>query len=263
MQSAAELRRRADALVAAGRYKEAAIAYRQEAAIYRKNGDLNGAKVEEMKADRWTSDIQLYAHLPRFQPTATRLVLGKFEPPYGCYLGAFLDRDDRLGRAFNANDQRHQNPEAFGNLTGKKLASAFCYLAYGRRFPSEWVQFLKEQNVVPHIAWEPNEGLSPVRDDAYLRRFAQDAARADWPIFLRFASEMNGDWTRYGGNPAAYRQTWQGVYSVIVPTAPKVAMVWCVNVIPEQPIPSFYPGDDYVDWVWASISMPCRTTTTI
>jgi hypothetical protein len=249
MESAAELRRRAETLVAQRRYKEAAEAYRSEAAIYRRNGDVNGAKVEEMKAARWTSDVRLYVHLPDYRPAKYRAALAKIEPPYGCGIGAFLDRDDRLGKPFFANDQTHCDPERFGNLTGKKLASVFCYLSYGRRFPREWVQWLKEKNVIPHIAWEPNDGLAPVRDDAYLRQFASDLARADWPVFIRFASEMNGDWTRYGGDPTAYRETWKMVYSLLNAATSNAIMVWCVNVIPEKPIPSFYPGDAFVDWV--------------
>jgi hypothetical protein len=81
------------------------------------------------------------------------------------------------------NWQSHRDPEAFARRTGKKLASVFCYVSYGQRFPSRWVQRLKRQNVAPHIAWEPNRGLGQVRNDEYLRRFAADAARADCPIF--------------------------------------------------------------------------------
>ncbi|MDX1934548.1 MAG: glycosyl hydrolase [Capsulimonadales bacterium] len=249
MQSAAELRRLADALVAKGRYREAAEMYRREAAIYRKNGDVNGAKVEEMKAARWTSDIRLYAHLPDYRPASYRTALSKLEPPYGCALGAFLDRDERLGQPFRANDQRHGDPTKFGELTGKKLASVFCYLSYGRRFPREWVEWLKERNIVPHIAWEPNSGLGSVREDAYLRQFARDLAAADWPVIVRFASEMNGDWTAYGRDPAAYKDAWRLVHRVLNDATDKAVMVWCVNVIPEKPIPSFYPGDEHVDWV--------------
>ncbi len=249
-ESAAELRRRAEAFVRQGRYAEAADCYRREAAIYRRNGDFDGAKVEEMKADRWTSTLRLFAHLPDYRPAATRTQLAKFEQPYGCCIGAFLDRDERLGRSFtDENSQSHYDPDAFGQMTGKKLASAFCYVSYGRRFPSRWVSRLKDQGVVPHIAFEPNQGLEVVDDDEYLRGFARDAAQADWPVFLRFASEMNGDWTRYGGDPLRYKIKWATVQKVMAKFAPNVAMVWCVNAIPEKPIPSFYPGDGYVDWV--------------
>ena len=121
METAASLRRRAEQLVQAGRYAEAAIAYRQEAAIYRKNGDTEGAKVEEAKADRWTSSVRLYAHLsPGSRPQWVPYHLAKHEPPYGCYLGAFIDRDERAGDDFtDENFQSHRDPDAFGRLTGK------------------------------------------------------------------------------------------------------------------------------------------------
>ena len=255
METAAALRRRAENAVQAGRYNEAAQAYRQEAEIYRRNGDTEGAKVEEAKADRWASSVWLYAHgVKGSRPPSAPARLAKHEPEYGCYLGAFLDRDERAGQAFqDENFQTHRDPEAFARLTGKKLASVFCYVAYGRPFPSRWVEFLKAQNVAPHIAWEPNNGLGVVNDDAYLRGFAQDCARAGCPLFLRYASEMNGGWTRYGTDALQYKIKWGIVRDVMARYAPNVAMVWCVNNIPERTIEKFYPGDEYVDWVGVNL----------
>ncbi|GAB4463539.1 MAG: hypothetical protein OHK0029_32370 [Armatimonadaceae bacterium] len=247
-ESAFALRRRADAMVAQGRFNEAAELYRREAAIYRKNGDLNAAIVEESKADRYGSTLRLFIHLPG-SLLLSRENLALHEPPYGCYLGAFLDRDERLGQGFMENSQIHRDPSRFAELTGKKLASVYCYLQYGRPFPSGWVERLKRQGVAPHIAFEPNNGLDSVQDDGYLREWAQAAGRAQCPIFLRFASEMNGDWTRYGGDPRLYKRKWGTVYSRMRQFAPNVAMVWCVNHIPETNIPEYYPGDNYVDWV--------------
>lgn len=250
-ESAAELRRRADALVGQGRYAEAADCYRKEAAIYRSKGDINGAIVEEAKADRYTSTVRLYVHLPGDPPGAGPQTgpLAKHEPAYGCYIGAFLDRDDQLGRGFMFNDQIHKDPTDFARITGKKLASVFCYLNWGRPFPNGWVEKLRNQGVAPHIAWEPNQGLQVVQDDAYLTQFAQQAGRAGCPIFLRYASEMNGDWVRYGGNPEEYKRKWILVQKRFAQYAPNVAMIWCANHIPEVPIPLYYPGDEYVDWV--------------
>jgi hypothetical protein len=248
MQTAAEWRRLADSLVAQERYREAAAAYRKEAAIYRKLGDPNAAIIEEAKADRWSSEIKLFARLPGARPPAFG-ALEKHEPAYGCYLGAFIDRDERLGRGVMFNDQTHRSPDAFGQMVGKKHASAFCYLNWGRPFPAQWCEFLRRQNVAPHIAWEPNQGLGQVREDDYLINFARQAGRANVPIFLRYASEMNGDWTAYGDNPAEYIDRWKMVYRVMTRYAPNVAMLWCVACIPERRIPLFYPGDSYVDWV--------------
>lgn len=250
MESAAEWRRRAEAFVKQGRYAEAADAYRREAAVYRRRGDLNAAQVEEGKADRWSSEVRLFVASPAARPPGSSTRRARWEPEYGCCVGAFLDRDERLDGPFlDENFQSHRSPESFGRLTGKRPASVFCYLAYGRRFPSRWVAWLKRQGVAPHLAWEPNQGLDAVQDDDYLRRFADDAARAECPVFLRFASEMNGGWTRYGGDPLRYKRTWGLVKQVMERRAPNVAMVWCVNAIPEKPIPLYYPGDDYVDWV--------------
>lgn len=253
MESAALLRRKADAAVKAGRYAEASDLYAREAAIYRKNGDVNGAKVQEMRSDRYRSGIQLFAHLKgaRIAAAAPKAgALAKWEPAYGCYVGGFIDRDERLGRAFvDENHQKHYAPSEFSGVVRKKHASVFCYCSYGRPFPARWVAHLRSYGVAPHIAWEPNGGLAAVRDDAYLRSFAEAAARARCPIFLRFASEMNGDWTRYGGNARAYKEKWALVKRVMERYAPNVAMVWCVNCIPEKPIADFYPGDDLVDWV--------------
>jgi hypothetical protein len=249
MESAAELRRKADKAAAEGRFTEAAELYRKEAAIYRKKGDINGAKVEEMKADRYSSSVRLFAHLSGARPWMPTN-LSKWEPPYGCYLGGFIDRDERLGEPFNdENFQTHQNPDAFARLVGKKHASLFCYVSYGKKFPSRWAERLRRQRVAPHIAWEPNQGLGAVSDDAYLRGFAQDCAATRIPIFLRFASEMNGEWTSYHGNPTLYKQKWALIARIFRQIAPNVALLWCVNSIPEKNINEYYPGDEWVDWV--------------
>jgi hypothetical protein len=250
MESAAGWRRRAERLVRQGRFAEAADAYRREAALYRRLGDHNAAEVEDSKADRWSSELRLFVQGAGSQPAVAPAPPARWEPPYGCYLGAFLDRDERLGEPFrDENGQAHRDPALFGQLTGRKLASVFCYLSYGQRFPSRWVARLKAQGIAPHIAWEPNRGLAAVQDDAYLRGFADDAARADCPLFLRFAGEMNGDWTRYGGDPLRYKTAWGIIRRVMARRAPNVALVWCVNAIPQKPIPLFYPGDASVDWV--------------
>ncbi len=64
LQSAFRLRRQAEQALARGRYAEAAALFRREAAARRAMGDFGGAKAEEIKADRYTSDLRLFAHLP-------------------------------------------------------------------------------------------------------------------------------------------------------------------------------------------------------
>ncbi len=177
---------------------------------------------------------------PAYCATGT---LGPYEPASGCYIGAYIELDGHI----------KGDVEAFQELAGKPHATFFRYVGYGQPFPFEWARSLKAAGVVPHIAWEPNHGLSVVRDDDYLRGWAEAARHAGVPIFLRYASEMNGTWQAYSGNPAEYIKKWRLVYRVIKQTAPNVVMVWCPFATPRPTIPSYYPGDEYVDWVGVNI----------
>jgi hypothetical protein len=229
-------RQLADACVAAGLYAQAVEAYRKEAASYRAKGDVNAALIEEAKANGWDARAVLHR---REVVHAVKRAGAKFEPPFGCYLGATVEVDPRV----------RGNYARFAELTGRSHAIYFDYCHYGQRFPREWAARAKAAGAALQIAWEPNNGLDRVRDDAYLQQFAQDAAAAGLPIFLRYACEMNGDWTAWSGNPARFIASWRTVAGVIRRLAPNVAMVWAPNALPEANIPSFYPGDEWVDWV--------------
>lgn len=165
--------------------------------------------------------------------------LAKWEPESGAYLGAYVVQDKSIGGSM----------DAFNRLTGRKHASFFKYVGYGQPFPKEWVKEVIAAGAFPQIALEPNGGLEQVKDDAYLRGFADEAKKAGVPVFIRFASEMNGSWTAYGGDSGLYIRTWRLVHDVFEKRAPNAAMVWTVLNVPEKPIEEYYPGDEYVDWV--------------
>jgi hypothetical protein len=126
------------------------------------------------------------------------------------------------------------------------------YLGYGRTFPNKFVKHLKRHRAAAQIAWEP-KSLDDVVDNDYLRGFARAARRSRTPIFLRFASEMNGDWVPYSGDPAKYIEKFRLVAKVMKEEAPNVAMVWCPFEIPVRTIQDYYPGADVVDWVGLNV----------
>lgn len=171
------------------------------------------------------------------------LALEKLEPPYGCYIGAFIERDEVV----------RGDIKLFEELTGKKHASYITYVGYGSPFPIDWVRKVIEANAIPHIAWEPNDGLDVVRDDEYLRSWARQAAQFDFPIMLRFASEMNGAWSAYFGDPRKYIAKWRLVANVMRAEAPNVVMLWAPFCMPKENINAYYPGDEFVDWVGVNI----------
>lgn len=169
--------------------------------------------------------------------------LAPFEPPTGCYIGAYIEKDP-VAKGDIA---------AFERLTGRKHASYFHYVGYGQPFPFEWTARLRAAHAMPHIAWEPNDGLAAVKDDEYLRGWAEACAHFADPILLRFASEMNDEWEVWSGDPDLFIRKWRMVYNVIHGVAPNVIMVWCPFFTPKSTIPLYYPGDEYVDWVGINI----------
>ena len=109
------------------------------------------------------------------------------------------------------------------------------------------------RHAAAHIALEPNLGLDSVLDDEYLHNLAQLLGETGRPIFLRYASEMNGNWTNYSGDPELYIEKWRLVHDVMEKEAPNVIMVWTVFTSPTSTMAAYYPGDAYVDWVGVNI----------
>ncbi|MDQ2688532.1 MAG: hypothetical protein M3Y28_11775, partial [Armatimonadota bacterium] len=238
--SAAAARTWGEARERAGQYELAGRAYLAEANLRAAMGDPQGAEVERRRAHRLMTDLALAISVPAGPPSHS---LAKLEPPTGCYLGA-LDSypGGRMG-----------NADALEERVGRPVAVAFDYARYGQPFPLSWARAQAARGRAIQIAWEPQGGLSEVQDDAYLNRWATDAAGCGTSVFLRFAGEMNGDWTRWGRDPAAYKRAFRLVHTVIARHAANVALVWAPNAVPVTGVDAYYPGDDAVDWVGISL----------
>lgn len=252
--TAADYRRMADQAVLAGNYATAATRYRQEASVYLKHGDKDAASVEEQKADRFDTRIQLFVDGPADNALLEKqYTRAKFEPLYGCYVSAYVGNDSSLdgppGGWRSEAVKFADRADALGKLLGKPLASSWNYCRWRQDFPTAWAINLLKRGIAPQVAWEPDEGLSSVIDDDYLENFARDIADIHGPVFIRFASEMNGSWTAYHGNPALYREKFRLVHDVLARYAPNAALIWCVNALPDSNYDEYYPGDDAVDWV--------------
>lgn len=227
----------ADTYVALAKFDEAVPYYEGAANIYEKIGDINGAIVLRNMAQSIKSTTDVFMKKMVYPTTYP---LAKFEPRYGAYIGAFVEYDANVG---------HKNVAAFNQIMGKQHSIYFTYHEYGAPFPTGWAGQVKDAGAAVHLALEPNNGLAMVKDDAYLREFARQAKAFGAPIFLRFASEMNGDWVKWNGNPDLYKQKFQLLSKIMKEEAPNVAMVWVPNSTPMAEITKYYPGDGAVDWV--------------
>jgi hypothetical protein len=197
--------------------------------------------------------LQLGLYLDR-KPTVEEVrdnyTRAKLEPLYGCYLGAFIDLDYSLKEEYKDTIGRVRRlPSEFERVVGTQHSTYFFYLGYGRPLPKDWVSLLAMQGKIVHIALEPTRGIQYVLDDEYLAQLAKDMAETKANIFLRFGSEMNGAWVEYGRDPKVYKEKFRLVAKKVHALAPNVAMVWCPYATPVNPIDSYYPGDEYVDWV--------------
>ena len=93
--------------------------------------------------------------------------------------------------------------------------------------------------------------------DAYIRRWAKDAAAYGKPVYLRFDHEMNTNLLPWGvganGNTSdQYVAAWRHAHTIFrQERATNVRWVWSPNVAygNSTPFSKVYPGDAYVDWV--------------
>ncbi|MGY0005399.1 glycoside hydrolase family 26 protein [Micromonospora sp. I033] len=97
--------------------------------------------------------------------------------------------------------------------------------------------------------------------DGYLRSWAEGVKSLGYPVAIRFAHEMNGDWYPWcekanGNRPGEYVQAWRHVHDLFERAgATNVIWVWSPNARWSKTtanLADLYPGDDYVDWVGAT-----------
>ncbi|MBI4092196.1 MAG: glycosyltransferase [Candidatus Levybacteria bacterium] len=158
------------------------------------------------------------------------------------------------------------------------------------KFNKNFATNIQENGSLPLITWEPWDPISGYdrseaivdqkeyrlsniiegKFDDYIRQYAQDITAYRKPVMLRFAHEMNGNWYPWGSTfnkPQEYVVAWRHVHEIFDSVgATNVTWVWSPNeiyyekrVLYSHDIATFYPGDDYVDWVgfsafnWAGI----------
>lgn len=116
-----------------------------------------------------------------------------------------------------------------------------------------------EEGKLIHIALNmprENESLKLVMQadaDEYLKGLMEYLKSLDTPVLLRIGGEMNV-WQDLA-NPDLFKQAYKKIGDMARQTAPNVALVFSPNDISNWnvDIASYYPGDNYVDWVGVSL----------
>ena len=226
-------------------FNSASKSWRQEAEMWGKVGKIQEQIAANRKADLVKNTIKVFTEVSPDKLGKKYYNGGKEEPILGAYIGAYAE----LGIGANAKYFK-----TYPELTGKDHAAYLLYTSYGDKF-SKYRNHYEEAKLngkAIQLALEPHKGLDPVKDDAYLRQFAKEAGKSGVTIFLRFANEMNEISAPWHTTPEKYIEKFRIVSKVFKEEAPNVVMVWAPNDFPPNTIESYYPGDEYVDWVGVS-----------
>ncbi|WP_045729383.1 glycosyl hydrolase [Pseudarthrobacter chlorophenolicus] len=176
----------------------------------------------------------------------------------------------QFGAATNGGPLASAELDEVAALAGEAPSSVLFYKDFLQPAPITEMNAVRSRGAVPLVTWEPWAWGGGVNQPAYsLDRIAAgdfDAHIAQWgqalaawgyPVQLRFAHEMNGDWYPWaesvnGNQPGDYVLAWRHVHDVVeAQGATNVSWVWSPNVPywGSTDLAGLYPGAGYVDVV--------------
>lgn len=155
-------------------------------------------------------------------------------------------------------------------LAGESPSTVLFYEDFLQAPPVTEMNAVRARGAVPLVTWEPWAWGGGVDQpayalnritagdfDAHITEWGQAMAAWGYPVQLRFAHEMNGNWYPWAegvnGNQAGeYVQAWRHVHDVVAATgASNVSWVWSPNVPywGSTDLAGLFPGAAYVDVV--------------
>lgn len=147
---------------------------------------------------------------------------------------------------------------------GRRLDPVSVFLGWDTDFPGYQFAAYGTRDIL--ISWHPDQASAAAilagSFDAYLDRWGTAVqAYTGGTVHVRFAPEMNGEWSRWSPanpsgmgltDPAHYVRVWRYVVDRVRAKTAKVKWVWCPNITDEpgragNRLEEFYPGNDYID----------------
>ena len=137
-------------------------------------------------------------------------------------------------------------------------------------FPAAAASKVIQSGATPEVTWEPwnpadgvNQPAYSLNDiavghyDSYIIEWAQEIKAWGHQLMLRFAEEMNGNWSPWdegvnGNRPGSFVAAWDHVHALFTAVgANNVTWVWSPNVVysTSTPLSELWPGPSYVNAV--------------
>ena len=213
-------------------------------------------------------------------------------PPEGVYHCVFPDFG---GQEDNVTLERIVD---FENLAGKPIIWACFSNNWieGINFPEASVRIIHKHGAIPFIRMMPRsifcgENPDPVYTlqriidgdfDEDLIQWAKDAKRVNIPVIIEFGTEVNGNWFPWNGRwngggetnqygdlnlpdgPERFRDAYRHIIDLFRAHGVRnITWVFHVNAQggPKESwnnMASYYPGDDYIDWIGISVYGPLK-----
>ncbi len=247
-----------------GNYDRAAASYLREAdywqqlyAEYSAAADsYNANQAEQMiidarrRAEYCTAGISLFAVTNDASLSLVNNYGEAGESKNGILLGAYAEAEKALSG----------NYTTFSNYVGKTHGAYLIYYSVGANLEAtyglkQYIHMAQESNTVLQIALQPLSGLDYVlssQGKTWLENFAKYLATTGVPVYVRFAAEMNLESTPWSTSGARYIEAFRRVYTIMHQYADNAAVVWSPNFYPTTNYQTFYPGDEYCDYVGVS-----------
>lgn len=227
-----------------GMSAEASVCFKREADYWTSVNKGEETKDALRRSSLINSTVQMYAKTNNDAFLPQKYFGQKYEPRSGVYLGTYSKCDNG---AFVDNTSA---------LLNKGMAAAFIYIDDSQPFISAFGSIIsdaKKDGRILQIAVEPRNLYDIQPNDSKYISLAKEMEESGLKILMRFAGEMNDITCRwYTTDYNLYIEKFRIVADIFHRYAPSVSVVWSPNFYPENTIPLYYPGDEYVDYVGIS-----------
>jgi hypothetical protein len=169
-------------------------------------------------------------------------------PAHGVYVGAYTQPTDYSvsGKLAALDALQHQ--------AGGRLDIVHSYLRWRVPFPKPDQRAIMDQGSILLLSWAgtDTQAIASGAEDGWIRRQALAIKAAGKPIFLEWRWEMNRPGlSSQVHSPTDFVAAWNRIRSIFAQEHVKnVAWVWCPSILTwEINGPSYYPGNNKVDWL--------------